>query len=432
MPVWALAGTGVTNLLDNLVDLVDGPIGRRHLLADGGEFTTRPDGPVVARVLKTIADPFVGHLSILKVLSGTLAAGVTATNRRSDGEERITHLFVLRGKGQLEVPRLVAGDIGATPRLSHTATGDVLSTTSGTDMQLPPLPFPVPTYRSAVHPHGKEDVDKLSSALARLREQDPTLDIERDMDTAEMILLTVGDAQANIVAARLRKTYGVAVDLDLPRVPYRETVVGTAEVDYRHKKQTGGHGQFGHVIIKVEPLAAGSGFQFVEEVVGGSVPKQFIPAVESGVTEALVDGPLSGSRIVDVKVTLLGGSAHPVDSSEMSFKTAASHALKEAVHNARPALLEPVMHLRLHIPTDHLGDVMGDITTRRGNVQTVDSGSQTSIIEAQAPLAEVQRYATELRAMSGGRGWFEIAFSHYAPVPGREQDRLLVDRPSHA
>ncbi|MEX2445811.1 MAG: elongation factor G [Dehalococcoidia bacterium] len=429
LPVSPLSGVGVAELLDCLLDLVDAPLTRRVVLEGGDELAVAADGPPVARVLKTVVDPFVGHLSVVKVLSGTLPAGAQLGNPRAGAEERAAHLFVLRGKEQVEVPALVAGDIGAIPKLSRAATGDLLLG-DGVLARLPALPFPVPTYRSAVHPHSKEDVDKLSTALARLREQDPTIAVERDAETAELILVTVGEAQAKIAAARLHKPYGVAVDLDVPRVPFRETVVASTEKEYRHKKQTGGHGQFGHVVIKVEPLSPGGGFEFAEHVIGGAVPKQFIPAVEAGVHEALADGPLSGSRIVDLKVTLLGGSSHPVDSSEMSFKTAASHALKEAVREAQPGLLEPIMRLRLHIPADRLGDVVSDITGRRGSVQNVDAQGEATVVDAQAPLAEVQRYASELRAISGGRGWFEETFDHYAPVPAHVQERLLEARAS--
>lgn len=426
IPVLAVSpvtGSGVAPLLDLIVDAGPAPLGREHAAA-GAPLVTSADGPAVARVLRTVVDPFVGHLSIVKVLTGRLDAGATLHSARAAGDERAAHLFVLRGKEQIEVPALVAGDIGAIPKLAHTATGDVLATASPPTLE--PLPLPVPTFRSALHPRSKDDVDRLYNALARLREQDPTIGMERDPDTAETILLTTGEAQATIAAARLQKTYNIAVDLDVPRVPYRETVAAGAQQEYRHKKQTGGHGQYAHVVIKVDPLAPGAGFEFTEEVIGGAVPKQYIPAVEAGLHEALSNGPLSGSPIVDVKVTLLGGSAHAVDSSEMAFKTAAGHALKEAVLAARPALLEPIMSLTIEVPSDRLGDLMGDITSRRGSVVSVDALGEKSVVHAHAPLATVQRYASDLRALSQGRGTFSIAFDHYAPLPANEQEKVLA------
>ena len=425
LPVWPLSGAGVPALLHAIIDGGPSPVGREHA-TDGDPIVTAPDGPMVARVLKTVVDPFVGHLSIVKVVTGRLAAGVTAHNARAGADERAMHLFVLRGKEQIATPALVAGDVGAIPKLAHTATGDGLTEGTAHTGTLVPVPMPAPTFRSALHPHSKEDVDRLSSALHRLREQDPTIGVERDPETAEMILLTVGDAQAAIVAARLQKNYGIAVDLDVPRVPYRETIGGTAEREYRHKKQTGGHGQFAHVVIRVDPLAPGSGFEFTEQVIGGAVPRQFISAVEAGLHEAMTSGPLSGSPVVDLRVTLLGGSSHAVDSSEMAFKTAAGHALKEAMLQARPALVEPVMALTIEVPSERLGDLMGDITSRRGAVQSVDSHGETSTVHAQAPLATVQRYASDLRAISHGRGSFQIRFDHYAPVPAHEQERVLA------
>ena len=427
LAVSPITGTGVNELLGLIIDAGPSPLGRAHATADGA-LTTSAEGAPIARVLRTVVDPFVGHLSIVKVISGRLGAGATIHNARAGADERATHLFALRGKEQIEVPALVAGDVGAIPKLAHAATGDVLFEGAPPTSTLAPLPLPVPTFRSALHPKSKDDVDRLFNALARLREQDPTIGMERDLDTGEMVLLTTGDAQASIVAARLQKTYNIGVDLDVPRVPYRETIAAGAQHEYRHKKQTGGHGQFAHVIIKVDPLTPGTGFEFTEQVIGGAVPKQFIPAVEAGLHEALTSGPLSGSPIVDVRVTLLGGSAHAVDSSEMAFKTAAGHALKEAVLEARPSLLEPIMALTIEVPSERLGDLMGDITSRRGSVQSVDSLGEKSVVHAVAPLATVQRYASDLRAISHGRGTFEIRFDHYAPLPSNEQDRVLAAR----
>ena len=268
-------------------------------------------------------------------------------------------------------------------------------------------------------------MNKLATALQRLQEQDQTIHVERDSDTGETIMTTIGDAQVAIACSRLAKTYGVEVVPQLPRVPYRETISGSAKAEYKHKKQTGGHGQYGHVVIEIAPLTRGMGFEFAAQVVGGSVPRQFIPAVEKGINETLPDGPLAHSPIVDVKVTLLDGSSHSVDSSEMAFKMAASHALRDGLLDAQPVLLEPVMKLKVHVPGDYVGDVMSDISTKRGHVHGVEGEGRFSMIEADVPMAEVQRYATDLRALTHGRGRFELAFDRYVEVPAHVQEEVI-------
>jgi elongation factor G len=429
VPVFAAAATtalGVRPLLDRLVTLLPSPIGRQHPLDGGATIETRADGPLVAHVFKTTADPFVGRLTYMRVLSGTLRPDANPYNVQHAATERLGHLFLMRGKEQIAVPLLVAGDIGVAAKLAVTTTGDTFVATEAQKGQhAPALPLPTPTYRSALHPRTKADVDKLSQALARITEQDPTIRVHRDPDTGETIVTTIGDAQAQIAAARLEKNYGVAVDVALPRVPYRETISSPAKSEYRHKKQTGGHGQYGHVVIELAPAARGAGFAFEEHVVGGNVPKQFIPAVEKGIVETLPTGPLAHSPIVDLRVVLLDGSAHAVDSSEMAFKLAASQALKQGMLQAHPVLLEPVMHLTIQVPGDHVGDVMSDLNGRRGHVHGVEPNGATSIVQAEAPLAEVQRYAVDLRALTGGRGRCTLAFDRYAEVPAHVQDQVL-------
>jgi elongation factor G len=425
VPCSGSGGTGVRALLDDIVHVFPSPVGREHALEGGSSIATEPSGRLVVHVFKTTADPFVGRLTFLKVLSGTLKADAHPHNVQRGAAERLGHLYIPRGKEQLEVPELVAGDIGVAAKLAVTLTGDTLVASPADAARVPAMRMPVPTYRSAIHPRGKADVDKLSSALARLIEQDPTLRVERDPDTAELILTTVGEAQASVVAARLEKNYGVGVDLALPRVPYRETVTTQAKAEYRHKKQTGGHGQYGHVVITVEPTDRGAGFQFADKVVGGNVPKQFIPAVEKGVLESLPAGPLSRSPVVDVRVTLLDGSSHSVDSSEMAFKLAASQALQQGILGARPILLEPVMKLHIRVPGDHVGDVMNDMSGRRGHVHGVTPNGDYSEVEADVPLAEVQRYTTDLRAITQGRGSFTLEFDRYVEVPANVQEQVL-------
>ena len=424
VPTCAPLGVGVDGILNNVVNLMPSPLGREHALIEGS-VKTAADGDLVVQVFKTIADPFVGHLSFMKVLSGTLPASMSPVNARSKSTQRLGHLFLQRGKEQIEVDQLVAGDIGVAAKLTDTHTGDTLVASTEAVVEATALPFPTPTYRTALHPASQDDVNKLATALQRLQEQDRTIHVERDPDTGETIMTTIGDAQVAIACSRLAKTYSVVVTPDLPRVPYRETISGSAKAEYKHKKQTGGHGQYGHVVIEIAPLTRGTGFEFAERVVGGNVPRQFIPAVEKGINESLPEGPLAHSPIVDVKVTLLDGSSHSVDSSEMAFKTAASHALKDGLLEAHPVLLEPVMKLKVHVPGDYVGDVMSDISTKRGHVHGVEGEGRFSMIEADVPLAEVQRYSTDLRALTHGRGRFELAFDRYVEVPAHVQDEVI-------
>jgi len=413
LPLCATGGVGVRELVDALVAYAPPP-------------SVSEDGAAVARVFRTTADPYVGHLSFVKVLGGCVTHGDHLGNPGRHAEERAAHLFLLRGKEQIEVPALSAGSIGAIPRLAHTHTGDLLVAPGSTPPAIEPLPFPMPTYRSALAPHSRDDVDRMSQGLARLLEQDRTLRVERDADTGETVLLSLGDVHAGIAVARLAREFGVSVDVSEPRVPYRETVSTTVQAEHRHKKQTGGRGQFGHVVIRVEPLPRGAGFQFAEEVVGGAVPRQFIPAVQHGIEDALVAGPLAKARLVDLRVVLTDGSSHPVDSSEMAFKTAAAMALHEAVLQARPILLEPVMRLTVEVPSERLGDLTGEISGRRGQVLGVEPAGAETVVNALAPLAEVQRLAPQVRAIAHGRGRLEVAFDHYAEVPPAVQQQVVA------
>ena len=424
LPVCAVSGVGVRTLLNELARLLPSPLGREHELADGS-CTTDPSGPLVVHVFKTAADPFVGRLTFMKVLSGVLTPDANPYNPERRTNERLGHLFIQRGKEQIETPQLAAGDIGVAAKLAETMTGDTLLGSDAQNERVPALPFPEATFRSALHPKTKADVDKLSSALQRLVEQDPTLAVVRDANTSETVMSTIGDAQANITAARLEKNYGVEVDVTIPVVPYRETVTTKAKAEYRHKKQTGGHGQYGHVVIEVDAAERGAGFSFEQKVVGGNVPRQFIPAVEKGLMETLPDGPLAHAPIVDVRVTLLDGSSHSVDSSEMAFKLAASQALKQGFLDAGPILLEPIVRLVVRVPGDRVGDVMSDLNGRRGQVHGVDTEGDYSVIQGEAPLAEIQRYGPDLRSMTNGRGTFTVAVDRYAEVPVHVQEQVL-------
>ena len=426
LPLSATGDVGVRELLDRVVGLLPSPLGREHALEEGSVITD-PSGALVVHAFKTTADPFVGRLTFMKVLSGTLTPDASPYNVQRGTTERLGHLFLQRGKEQIEVSELVAGDVGVAAKLAETVTGDTLVASESESVKAPPLPFPPSTYRSTLQPRTKADVDKLSSALQRIMEQDPTIHVDRDPDTAELIMTTLGDAQVNIAAARLEQTFGVAVDVALPRVPYRETVTTATKSEYKHRKQTGGHGQYGHVVIEIEPRPRGDGYEFAKKVVGGNVPRQFIPAVEKGVAEALPNGPLANSPIVDLRVTLLDGSSHSVDSSEMAFKIATAQALKQGIMDARPILLEPMMKLAIRIPSEYVGDVMSDLNTRRGQVHGVEPDGLYSHIEAEAPLAGVQRYSADLRALTQGRGSFQLDFDRYVEVPPNVQEHVLKE-----
>ena len=431
-PVCAPRDIGVQPALHEITQLFPSPADREYPTVEG--TIAADDSGLVAFVFKTASDPFVGHLSFVRVLRGSIPAGAALTNVQNGESERAPHVYLQRGSEQIEVPVLIAGDLGVIPKLSHTRTGQVL-TDGGEAPELHPLPLPVPTYRSALHPLSDKDVDKLSMALDRLRDQDPTIRIEHDNDTGETIMLTLGDAHASIAIDHMKQNYGVETDMAEPLVPYRETISGSSKAEYRHKKQTGGHGQYGHVVIELEPLPRGSGFEFTDAVVGGSVPRQFIPAVQHGVTEAMEAGPLARSRIVDLRVTLVDGSSHSVDSSEMAFKTAAIQAIRDGMMRAQPVLLEPVMSMKIHVPNDHVGDVMSEISSRRGSIQGVDATSDRtgySTISAEVPLAEVQRYVTSLRALVGGRGHFDMTFDRYVEMPHDLQEAAAAKRAAAA
>jgi elongation factor G len=346
-------------------------------------------------------------------------------NATKGADERLGTLYVQRGKEQFAVPRLEAGDIGVVTKLGHTSTGDTLCAKER-PFVLPEMEFPAPVYRMAVKPASKAAVDKLGPSLQRLVEEDPGLRLTREGDLAETILSGLGDAHLEVTVERLRRKFHVDVDLSVPQVPYKETVSKPSEADFTHKKQTGGHGQYARVSIEVKPLPRGSGLQFRERVVGGAVPKEFIPAVEKGVMEAAKDGVLAGYELTDCEVVLCDGKHHPVDSSEMSFKLAASQALKEAVNGAGATLLEPVMTIRVVTPEDHAGDVVADLNTKRAKIHGILPDNGMSVVEAEVPMSEVQRYASELRSITQGQGGFDLEFDHYGEVPSHLAARVAA------
>ncbi|MCC6386906.1 MAG: elongation factor G [Dehalococcoidia bacterium] len=417
---------GIRQVLHNVAFSGPSPADRDPFEAGEARLSADPAGPLAAQVFKTAADPYVGKLTYLRVISGVLKADSHVWNANKAADERLGTLYVQRGKEQLAVPELRAGDIGVVAKLAATSTGDTLCTREQ-QFILPEIQFPSPVYSQSVHPTSKAGVDKLGPSLQRLVEEDPGLRLSRDPSTGEVILAGLGDAHLDVTVERLKRKFGVEVELTLPRVPYRETIAKKASGDYTHKKQTGGHGQYARVAIELNPLPRGSGLQFTEKVVGGAVPREFIPAVEKGIMEAATAGVFAGYELTDCQVVLYDGKHHPVDSSEMAFKLAASQALKEAVASAGPQLLEPVMTIRVQAPEPNAGDIVSDLNTKRAKIHGINPDGAMSVIEAEVPLAEVQRYASDLRSITQGRGGFELEFDHYGEVPSQIAQRVAAD-----
>lgn len=429
----ALGNKAIPCLLNALVQFGPAPTAAPPVTAraaQGGNeesLTADPNGPLAALVFKTTADPHVGKLTYFRVFSGSLRSDSRLWNSSRGKEERIGQVFIQRGKVQEPTSAVGAGDIGVVAKLAETATGDTLCA-SDHPLLLEPIKFPAPLFSAALHPRGRADVDKLGPALTRIVEEDPTLQVRRDPDTAETVLSGIGESHVDVAVEKMKRKFGVEVTTSLPKVSYKETIsLPVKRAEYKHKKQTGGHGQYGHVVLELEPLPRGSGVEFAERVVGGVVPKNFIPAVEKGINEAVPEGPVAGFPIVDVKVTLYDGSYHAVDSSEMSFKLASAQALKKGISDGKPVLLEPIMNLRVVVPDAFTGDTMSDLNGKRARVQGVSPQDGVSIIEAQAPLAELRRYATDLRSITQGRGRYELEFSHYEEVPAHVAQQVIAE-----
>ncbi|MFQ6058469.1 MAG: elongation factor G [Anaerolineae bacterium] len=426
----ALTNLGIQPCLDALVTYLPSPVEGAEIRATnpatGEEETLEPSqmAPLVALVFKTMADPYVGKLTYFRVYSGAMESDSRVFNPCSGQEERIGQLYLLRGKEQQPVKKVGAGDIGAVAKLSKTHTGDTLCDRDH-PLVLPGIKFPAPVYAAAITPKTKADLDRMGSALSRLVEEDPTLQVRREPDTGETILSGMGESHIDIAARRLQQKFGVNITTDVPKVPYKETITQVVQAHGRHKKQTGGRGQFGDVWIRFEPLPRGSGFEFVDEIRGGVVPSQYIPAVEKGMREIMQHGIVAGYPTVDFRAVLYDGTYHPVDSSEISFKLAAHLAFKEGIPKANPVLLEPIMNVTVTVPEEFMGDILGDLNAKRARVQGMDQRGGLSIIKAQAPLAEMQRYATDLRSMTQGRGLYSMEFSHYEEVPGHIAQQII-------
>jgi elongation factor G len=430
-PASSLRNVGVHPILDAIVDLLPSPADRGEVEGtdpvkkDTVRRKPAPDAPFSAFVFRTIADPHAGRITLFRVYSGTFKSDTTVHNTTRDVPERVGHLELLQGKTQTPIGELQAGDIGAVAKLKETQTGDTLADKAH-PIVYPPVVHPEPATTFAMEPKTRGDEDKISAALHRLMEEDPVLRLSRDAQTHEMLLSGMGQLHIEVVVARLRKRYKVEVNLKKPRIPYRETIKGAAEGHGRHKKQTGGHGQFGDCKIRMKPLPRGSDFSFVDDIFGGSIPKNFIPAVEKGIQETRVKGYVAGFPMVDFQVELYDGQYHDVDSSEMSFKIAGSLAFKDAVAKCRPTLLEPVMKVEITVPEEYAGAVMGDLSSRRGRPQGMEQRGTMQLIKAEVPLSEMLSYDAELTSMTGARGSYHMEMSHYDEVPGHLQEKIIA------
>ncbi len=429
----ALRNVGIQSLLDSVYNYLPSPKERDVIVADksaeGGVRRTEPseEAPLAALVFKTSADPYVGKLTYFRVYNGVIESNSQVWNATQEGQERIGQLFVMRGKNQEPVPQLRAGDIGAVAKLSLTSTGDTLSSRDK-PVKIAPVKFPEPIFGEAVLPKTKADLDKLGAALSRLAEEDPTLEVRREPDTGETILSGLGDAQLEVAAEKMLRKFGVNVKMETPKVPYKETITISAKAEYKHKKQTGGHGQYGHVLLELEPLSRGSGSEFVDKIVGGVIPKNYIPSVEKGVNEAMQEGVLAGYPVVDIRARVYDGSFHPVDSSDICFKIAGAQALKKGLAQAQPILLEPIMNLEVTVPEEFTGDIIGDLNTKRARVLGMNPLAGSNVIEAQVPQAEILRYAIDLKSITQGRGSFKVGFSHYEEVPAQVTQKVIAAR----
>ena len=427
-PLFCTSGAqniGGPTLLDAIVEYVPSPADHGIRLADDTRLAASTEGPAAAFVWKTVADPFAGRITMFRVLSGTLKSDSTLQNVTRDTPERLGHLVLLQGKTQTNVPEVKAGDIGAVAKLKETLTGDLLGE-KGTTIRVEPITFPEPVISYAIEPKSRGDEEKISTSLHRLQEEDPSIGYTRDPQTKELLLAGQGQLHIEVTVAKLKRRFGVEVLLKPPRIPYRETITAPVEAHGRHKKQTGGHGQFGDCKVKFEPLPRGSEFEFVDDIFGGSIPRQFVPAIEKGLQEARVRGFLAGYPMVDFRATVYDGSYHAVDSSEMSFKMAASLAFKDGMARARPTLLEPVMDVEVYAPSDYAGDLMGDLNSRRGRIGGMDTRGASTIIRAKVPMQEMLTYEQHLTSATGGRGSYHMEFSHYEEVPQHLHGKIIA------
>ena len=424
---------GIKSMIDSIVQCFPSPehaLPQKAInLSNNEEVFIKVDEnkPFSALVFKTIADPFVGKISLFRVMTGKVKGELTVLNPNKEKQEKLNHLFFMKGKNQIQTQEIVAGDIGAVSKLQYTATGDTLCS-EDFKVMYDKINLPNAVMPMAILPKAKGDEEKISLSLSKLMEEDPVFKIERDVENAETIIWGLGETHLEVIASRIKSKFGADVILQEPKVPYRETIKGTSDVQGKHKKQSGGHGQYGDVKIKFEPRQDGElDLEFVDKVVGGAVPRNFIPAVEKGLRECISNGVLAGYPVVGLKATLYDGSYHPVDSSEMAFKVAASIAYKKGLEAAKPILLEPIMNVKILVPDSYMGDVMGDINKRRGRVIGMEPEGKVQKISAEIPMAEMFSYATDLRSMTQARGNFTSEFLRYDEVPANEVGKILDD-----
>jgi elongation factor G len=420
----ATGNLGTSRLLDAIVEDLPSPVKHGLLTVGEIELTPSEDGELFAYVFKTRADPFAGRINLLRIYQGVLRADSQVLNTRAHVKERIGQLLMFAGKDVEHVQEFGPGDIGAVAKLKETHAGDWLAERDE-PIDMPRLKLPAPVMAFAVAPKSRGDEEKVLSSLRRLQEEDPTIDLHRDQQTGEQIVAGLSQVHVEVILDRLRERFGVEVTLKPPRVPYQETIRGTATAHGRHKKQSGGRGQFGDCHIEIEPLGAGEGFEFVDKIKGGVIPHSFIPAVEKGVREAMESGVLAGYPVKDVRVTLFDGQYHSVDSSEIAFKLAGLHAMKQALEEADPVLLEPIMQVTLSVPEAHVGDVIGDLNGRRGRPQGMQAVGPMTEIKAEVPMAEMLSYAPDLRSITGGQGDYTLEFLRYEEVAGHLAQKIV-------
>ena len=427
----ALPNIGSENLLNSIVEYLPSPLERKEvegLEYEGGPPVKRKiaDGqPVAAFVFKTVADPFAGRVSYFKVMSGVVKNEANLANFNRGTSERLSHIGIVQGKTQTPVAELHAGDLGAVAKLKETLTGDTLGD-KGAPIVFPKLKLAEPAISFAIEPKSRGDEDKLSTAIHRMLEEDLLLRFSRDPQTKEFLLSGAGQQHVEVAVSKLKRRFNIEVTLKAPKIPYRETIRAKAEAQGKHKKQTGGHGQYGDCWIKVEPLARGAGFEFVNDIFGGAIPKNYIPAVEKGIVDAASRGYLAGYPVVDFRVILFDGSYHELDSSEIAFKLAGSKGFKKCMEQAKPCLLEPIMNVEITVPENNAGDIMGNLNGRRGRVQGMDPMGGSTVIKAQVPLAEMLTYASDLTSMTQGRGTYSMEYSHYEIVPQQIADKIVA------
>jgi elongation factor G len=422
---------GVDSLLDLIIEVmpdVASAFPRKAKTPQGEELTIEPniDSSLSAQVFKTVIDPYVGQLSIFRVFSGVISSNSEVYNANKKIKEKIGQLYILQGKQQIGCEKVVAGSIGAVAKLKETQTQDTLCNSSNI-LEFPLIEFPSPAYSASVKPKTRQDEERISTALSRLTSEDPTFRVSRDPQTKELIISGMGELHLNVIIERMKRKYQAAVDLGTPKVPYKETITKSVKVQGKYKKQTGGRGQYGDAWIEVEPLQRDKEFEFVDKIVGGAIPRNFIPSVEKGVRKAMEEGVLAGYPVTNIRVTLYDGSYHPVDSSDIAFQIAGSMALKKALEQAGSVLLEPIMNVEIVIPEEFMGQITGDINARRGRVLGMEAKGKNEVVKAQIPLGEMFKYASDLRSVTGGRGSYTMSFSHYEVVPARITQGIIKE-----